>query len=96
MTDFAHYSFFSFANSRLPENFSRMAEPELAQWAEQKTVGSKSDTPLVRLGAILFWVVVALLLLARIFLVDSDKLRPAASTAGATSSVFHLTSGAKP
>ncbi len=65
-----------------------MAEPELAQWAERKTVGSNSDTPLVRLGAVLFWIVVAALLLARIFLVDPDKLRPTASSTGATSSAF--------
>ena len=96
MTDFAHNSYSSFASSRLPENLSRMAEPELTRWAEQKTVGSNSDTPVVRLGAILFWAVVAALLLARVFLVDPDKLKPAASITGATGSAFHLTENAKP
>lgn len=95
MTDFAQNSLSSLSGSRLPENVSRMAEPDLAQWAQQKAVGSNSDTPLVRLGAVLFWATVAALLLARVFLVDPDKLRPTTSTSGSASSAFHLTSNAK-
>lgn len=96
MTDFTQNSYTSFASSRLPENVSRMAEPELTRWAEQKTVESNSDTPMVRLGAVLFWAVVTALLFARVFLVDPDKLKPTPSTTGTTSSAFHLTGNAKP
>lgn len=95
MTDLTGNSLSSFADLRLPAHVSRMGEPELAQWAEQKTLGSSSDTPLVRLGAVIFWVIVASLLLAKVFLVDPAKLRPAASSTSATSSAFHLTSNAK-
>ncbi len=95
MTDITgtRYSLFS-ANHGLPADMSRMAEPELVQWAEQKTVGTNADTPLVRIGAVIFWAVVVTLLFARIFLIDPAKLRPADSTTGA-SSAFHLTSNAK-
>lgn len=95
MNNIAGTAFSPFAANRgLPANMSRMAEPELAQWAEQKTVGANADTQLVRIGALVFWAVVAILLFARIFLIDAAKLRPAASTAGA-SSAFHLMSTAK-
>ncbi len=93
MADITGTSFSPFsANRGLPANAS---EPELAHWAEQKTVGMNADTPLVRIGAILFWAVVAVLLFARIFLIDPAKLRPA-DTATRVSSAFHLTSNAKP
>jgi hypothetical protein len=96
MNDIAGMNFRSLsANQGLPANGLFMAEPELARWAEQKTVSGKADTPLVRIGAFLFWVLVAALLFARIFLVDAAKLRPAISATGATSSAFHLTSNAK-
>ncbi len=86
MTDIVGASLSPFsANQGLPANMSRMAEPELAQWAEQKTVGVNTDTPLVRIGAVVFWVVVAILLFARVFLIDPAKLRPADSTTGANS-----------
>ncbi|HEY0236796.1 MAG TPA: hypothetical protein VGC86_17350 [Afipia sp.] len=87
----------SFAIDReFPESVLHMAEPELAQWAQQKTVSLNSDTSVVRLGAILFWIVVAALLLARVFLVDPARLKPSASTTAATNSAFHLTSNVKP
>ncbi len=95
MSDIAGTSFSSFAaNQGLPVNVSHMAEPELTQWAEQRTVGANADTTLVRLGAVIFWTVVAALLFARIFLIDAAQLRPATVTTGA-SSAFHLTSNAK-
>ncbi len=96
MSDIAGKSFSSFSADRgLPVNVSRMAEPELTHWAAQKTVSGKSDAPLVRIGAFVFWAVVAALLFVRIFVIDAAKLRPAESTTGAASSAFHLMSNVK-
>ena len=95
MTDLTGNSFSPFTGARLPVNVSSMAEPELAHWAEQKTVGGNPDTPLVRIGAFIFWAVVAALVLARIFLIAPDKLRPATPAAGSASSAFHLTTNVK-
>ncbi len=76
MTDIAGMRFSP--NQGLPVD---LPEPDLVQWAEQKTVSGKSDTPLVRIGACLFWAIVAALLVARIFVVDPAKLHPAQSSA---------------
>ena len=92
MTDLAGNNFSSFTGTGLPVNVSRMAEPELAYWAEQKTLRTKADTPLVRIGAIVFWAVVAALVFTRIFLIAPDKLRPAVHAAGDASSAFQVTS----
>ncbi len=97
MTDITGTGFSAFsAISGVPANMSRMAEPELVQWAEQKAVNGNADTPLVRIGFVLFWAVVAVLLLARIFVIDPAKFRPAESASTPAASAFHLAPNAKP
>jgi hypothetical protein len=78
-------------------DLSQMAEPELAVWAAQ-TVVAKPDTALVRYGALVFWTVIAGLLIARVLFVDVAKLRPETSATAAPpapASLIQLTSGSK-
>jgi hypothetical protein len=64
----------------------RLAEPDLAAWAEQiavKSAGGRS----VWYGAALFWLVIACILTARVMFLDVSKLQPATATVAAPSVV---------
>ena len=64
-------------------------EIELTQWAEQAAISSKIDK-FSGYGAIVFWVLVACLLTARIMLFNASDLRPApVMTKSNVSSIAH-------
>ena len=54
-------------------------EPELVQWAEQSAISSKMDK-LSGYGAVVFWILVAGLLAAKVLLFNPSDLRPAGAS----------------
>ena len=53
-------------------------EPELVQWAEQSAISSTMDK-LSGYGAVVFWILVAGLLAAKVLLFNPSDLRPASA-----------------
>jgi hypothetical protein len=75
----------------------RLMEPDLAAWAEKITIGSAKDKRGLWYGALVFWIVVACIIAARIAFLDPSGISPATaqsathSTLAGASSVSHDT-----
>lgn len=67
-----------------PESFSEIpkSEPELCAWAQQSAVRSNSSQA-GRIGLVVFWIVIIVLLMARFFIFDASTLRSTISSAPA-------------
>jgi hypothetical protein len=65
----------------------RLREPDLAAWAEKMTIGSAGNKRGIWYGALLFWIVVACIVAARIAFLDVSRI-PSASTSSATHSTL--------
>lgn len=64
------------------------AETDLTEWAEQSVIAANKKPDAAHWGALVFWIVIAGLLIARYTLIDPAKLRPqAGSIPAAVSSV---------
>jgi hypothetical protein len=64
----------------------RLMEPDLAAWAEKMAIESASDRRGLWYGALAFWIVVTCIIVARILLLDPNRIHPAAA-ASATHSM---------
>ena len=53
-----------------------LSEQELSAWAEQSMIAASGKSRFGHLGTLVFWTVVAGLLIARFFVVDPSTLRP--------------------
>jgi len=69
----------------------QLMEPDLAAWAEKITIDSAKDRLGLWYGAVLFWIVVACIIAARVVFLDPSRIHPATANS-ATPSV--LTVGA--
>ena len=70
---------FAFDHDSARRGFERnLNEPELVQWAEQSAISSTMDK-LSGYGAVVFWILVAGLLAAKIVLFNPSDLRPASA-----------------
>jgi hypothetical protein len=76
----------------------RLMEPDLAAWAEKITIDSAKDRRSLWYGALIFWIVVACIIAARVAFLDPGRIQPATATAvtpsvlaGGASSVPHGT-----
>jgi hypothetical protein len=63
---------------------ARLAEPDLAAWAENIALRS-SAAPRIWYGAALFWFVVICIVAARVMFLDVSSLRPATAGTAAPS-----------
>jgi hypothetical protein len=63
---------------------ARLAEPDLAAWAEKIALRS-SARPRIWYGAALFWLVVICIVAARVMFLDVSSLRPATASTAAPS-----------
>jgi hypothetical protein len=63
---------------------ARLAEPDLAAWAEKIALRS-SSRPRIWYGAALFWFVVICIVAARVMFLDVSSLRPATANTAAPS-----------
>jgi hypothetical protein len=63
---------------------ARLAEPDLAAWAEKIALRS-SPPPRIWYGAALFWLVVICIVAARVMFLDVSSLRPATANTAAPS-----------
>jgi len=63
---------------------ARLAEPDLAAWAEKIALRS-SSRPRIWYGAALFWFVVTCIVAARVMFLDVSSLRPATASTAAPS-----------
>lgn len=59
-----------------------LSEAELSEWAEQSTIATHRDSDRSHFGELMFWILVACLLIARFFVIDPAKLRPQSSGDG--------------
>ncbi len=73
-----------------------LIEPDLAAWAEKITIGSTNDRRGLWYGALVFWLVVACIIAARVAFLDPGGIRPATATsaippvlAGSAPDVIH-------
>jgi hypothetical protein len=64
----------------------RLMEPDLAAWAEKITIDSTNDRRGLWYGALVFWIVVACIVAARVAFLDPSRIHPATA-----SSVTHST-----
>jgi hypothetical protein len=74
----------------------RLMEPDLAAWAEKITIDSAKDSRGLWYGAVVFWIVVACIVAARVAFLDPGRIQPATANsvapsmlAGGASSVPH-------
>ena len=63
------------------DTHGHLSEPELSVWAEQATIAANEGSNFGRLGTLVFWSVIAGLLIARFFIIDPAKLRPESASA---------------
>ena len=71
-------------------------EPDLAAWAEKITIDSSKDRRGLWYGALVFWIVVACIIAARVAFLDPSRIQPAPAPsvtpsvlAGGASGVAH-------
>jgi hypothetical protein len=74
----------------------RLMEPDLAAWAEKITIDSEKDRRGLWYGALVFWIVIACIIAARVAFLDPSRIQPATANsavpsmlAGGASSVPH-------
>jgi hypothetical protein len=85
-----HAGLSDFFNDRLgPKSLGEgthghLSEPELSVWAEQAMIAGNERSNCGRLGTLVFWSVIAALLIARFFIIDPAKLRPESASAPAS------------
>jgi hypothetical protein len=65
----------------------RLMEPDLAAWAEKITIDSAKDRRGLWYGALVFWIVVACIIAARVAFLDPSRIHAATATS-ATPSVL--------
>ena len=71
---------------------SAMSEQELSEWAGKSGLLANEGYGVFGIGTAVFWSVVAVILIARFFLIDPVKLRPSSAlTAPAAVSIFAAT-----
>jgi hypothetical protein len=58
----------------------RLMEPDLAAWAEKITIDSANDRRGLWYGALVFWIVVACIIAARVAFLDPSRIHPATAT----------------
>jgi hypothetical protein len=63
----------------------RLMEPDLAAWAEKITIDSAKDRRGLWYGALLFWIVVACIIAARVAFLDPSRVQPATANAAVPS-----------
>jgi hypothetical protein len=63
----------------------RLVEPDLAAWAEKITIDSAKDRRGLWYGALVFWIVVACIIAARVAFLDPSRIQPATANSAAPS-----------
>jgi hypothetical protein len=63
----------------------RLAEPDLAAWAENSAMNASARKPRIWYGAALFWLVVTCIIAARVMFLDVSNLRPGIANSAAPS-----------
>lgn len=69
---------------------AHLSEPELTAWAEQSTIAANEKSRFGHLWTLVFWTIVAGLLITRFFLIDPAKLRPEDTSSSASVSSVTL------
>jgi hypothetical protein len=72
----------------------RLMEPDLAAWAEKITINSAKDRRGLWYGAVVFWIVVACIIAARVAFLDPSKIQPATALSAPHSTLAGGASGA--
>jgi hypothetical protein len=65
----------------------RLMEPDLAAWAEKITIDSTNDKRGLWYGALVFWIVVACIVAARVAFLDPSRIHPATASSAAQSTL---------
>jgi hypothetical protein len=71
-----------------------LMEPDLAAWAEKITIDSSNDRRGLWFGAVLFWIVVASIIAARVAFLDPSRIQPATALSAPHSTLAGGTSSA--
>ena len=66
-------------------------EPDLAAWAEKIAIESANDRRGLWYGALAFWIVVTCIIVARILLLDPNRIHPAAAASATHSTLAGAT-----
>jgi hypothetical protein len=74
----------------------RLMEPDLAAWAEKITIDAARDRRGLWYGALIFWIVVACIIAARVAFMDPGGIRPGTATSAAPSVLAGGASQASP